>query len=293
MTIDLKDLLAKIEQNKQAQTGSNVPAPSAPAPAPSAPAPAPVDYWQPGDDLNDVQEYLQTKGKPLSLIALAADNPPPEDIAKSYDDAPKVAASKVVASKVAAPKVSDDFEDDNEETPEEKPKGRKCGNCGEYGHNARTCKAQPKDDSAPSDPLDALLAARSLFAPSAPSAPTPTPAPVAARVIEKQTPEFDVTRNHAIGTLFIDCIPMNKDFITLDNLFANVAGEISKGSEKPHFKLVEFGKGVGLVSALVEEKIHDWAQGRNVFVDSSSHYVSACMDVLIQNSGSVVRGIGR
>lgn len=289
MTIDLKDLLAKIEQNKQAQTqtGSNVPAPNVSAPN----APAPVGYWQPGDDLNDVQEYLQMKGKPLSLIALAADNPPPEDVAKSYDET-DVAAPKAVVSKVAAPKVSDDFEDDNEESPEEKPKGRKCGNCGGYGHNARTCKAQPKDDSAPSDPLDALLAARSLFAQNAPSAPS-APAPVAAPKVEKQTPDFDVTRNRAIGTLFVDCIPMNKDFITLDDLFANVAGQIAKNSEKPHFKLVEFGKGVGLVSALVEEKIHDWAQGRNVFVDSSSHYVSACMDVLIQNSGSVVRGIGR
>ena len=50
---------------------------------PSAP-PLP-GVWKPGDPLNTVQEMLTASGKPLWLIASAADNPPPTEVAKTYD----------------------------------------------------------------------------------------------------------------------------------------------------------------------------------------------------------------
>ena len=312
MAIDLKDLLANIEKNKQEQTGSQTGSQTVSA-AKAAPTEAPnavdePEYWQPGDPLNDVQEFLKMKGKPLSFIAMNADNPPPDDIAKSYD----VKATSKAKPAPVANRISDDFDDDDDvldETrdypvkTEEKPAksgGRKCGKCGGEGHNARTCKAggtssgaedgaEDGEDEDLNDPLDAILNRRiaereAKAKASAPVAPAPamaaTPAPVMA------------DGSKAIGTLYIDCLPMNKEYITLDSMFDRVAKMIEKGTEKPHFKLVEFGKGVGMVSALVSENLAGWVQGRNVYIDSSSVYVSACVDVLIQNSASVVRGIG-
>jgi len=66
----------------------------APVSSPSAPAAAPAlagrpSYWVPGDAMNEIQEFAAAKGKPLSFIANAADNPPPPEVAVQYDLAPK------------------------------------------------------------------------------------------------------------------------------------------------------------------------------------------------------------
>lgn len=80
------------ERNALAASGapSVVPVPPpmgahAPPAAPTAPAIPAAAYWQPGHPLNPAQEYLRGKGSPLSVIASAADVPPPEHIAKAYD----------------------------------------------------------------------------------------------------------------------------------------------------------------------------------------------------------------
>jgi hypothetical protein len=58
------------------------------AAAPPPPPPEP-DYWQPGDDLNSSQKIKQGLGKPLWVVALAADNPPDPEVAQSWPDALK------------------------------------------------------------------------------------------------------------------------------------------------------------------------------------------------------------
>lgn len=42
-------------------------------------------YWMPGDELNPAQAWLKGQGKPLSVIAMAAENSPPSEIAAAYD----------------------------------------------------------------------------------------------------------------------------------------------------------------------------------------------------------------
>jgi hypothetical protein len=41
--------------------------------------------WKPGDPLNEAQRLLQQQGKPLSVLAFAADNPPDFEVALDYD----------------------------------------------------------------------------------------------------------------------------------------------------------------------------------------------------------------
>jgi hypothetical protein len=86
MSSDINALIANMTNRQGALTG--IPAPAGFVPAPAAPVAAPVAqrpaFWMPGDPLNIAQQYSQGQGKDLFVIALAADNPPPEAVAKSY-----------------------------------------------------------------------------------------------------------------------------------------------------------------------------------------------------------------
>jgi hypothetical protein len=86
MSSDINALIANMTNRQGALTG--IPAPAGFVPAPAAPVAAPVAqrpaFWMPGDPLNIAQQYFQGQGKDLFVIALAADNPPPEAVAKSY-----------------------------------------------------------------------------------------------------------------------------------------------------------------------------------------------------------------
>lgn len=110
--IDLNQLLNNKLASQQALTQAAPPAGFGPPPGanpfaapqggftpPSGPAtPQPLgrpSFWIPGDPLNEIQEFAQSKGKPLSFIANAADNPPPPEVAASYDNLPKVEAGNI------------------------------------------------------------------------------------------------------------------------------------------------------------------------------------------------------
>lgn len=58
--------------------------PAAPA-APSAPQAPPSGYWKPGDPMNVAQQYMHGGGAPMSVVAQAADNPPPPEVGATYD----------------------------------------------------------------------------------------------------------------------------------------------------------------------------------------------------------------
>jgi len=60
------------------------PAPSAPLPPPAPPAP---NFWVPGQPMNAAQEMLAGVGKPLWLIASAADVPPSTEMAMGWPGA--------------------------------------------------------------------------------------------------------------------------------------------------------------------------------------------------------------
>lgn len=45
-------------------------------------------YWKPGDPMNTAQSYLLSQGKPLSIVALAADVSPPHHICATFDSLP-------------------------------------------------------------------------------------------------------------------------------------------------------------------------------------------------------------
>ena len=100
---DLAAILSQGQANQAALAAVPPPSGFGPAPgtnpfgAPAAPVSAPVapalagrpSYWMPGDAMNEIQEFAAAKGKPLSFIANAADNPPPPEVAAQYDLAPK------------------------------------------------------------------------------------------------------------------------------------------------------------------------------------------------------------
>jgi hypothetical protein len=64
---------------------------------PAAPA------WRPGDPMNAAQEYQHAQGKPWSVIANAADNPPTPEVAASYDAHFQAPPATAPAAPVAAP----------------------------------------------------------------------------------------------------------------------------------------------------------------------------------------------
>lgn len=254
MTLELDEFINKIKGNIKEQLGEQVPdEKESPFDAMDEDDDSANDPWKPGDEMNDVQRLLATKGLPYSAIAKVADNPPTDEIANTYD-------------KESTPVKS--------EPPKEKKK-RACKLCGETGHNARTCpgKNEDKEDEDLGDPLDKMLDV------SKEKAETPEPS---------KTP---LVEHSAIGTLYVDCIPVNKEYLTLDRFFDECRSVIQEKFGVPHFSIEEYGKGKGYVSAYANQKIHDYAQGRNVYVDSNSSYVNACMDVLKVQSSSVVVGM--
>lgn len=145
--------------------------------------------------------------------------------------------------------------------PEQEAKQRTCSKCGETGHNARTCTAG--------------------------EVPAPTqidPAKVQAAVDEMRQP---VATPKPIGTLFIDCLPMDGTANDLSACFQMVRSSLPE----PHYKLLEYGKGVGFWCLGVREWLQKNGDGRDVFADSSIPEVRDCLGELIALSANVVRGL--
>jgi hypothetical protein len=86
-SMDVSAVLAGFTQKQQAV--ATIPAPAGFVPAPAAPTVAVQQtrpsFWIPGDPMNPAQEYFKGQGKPLSMIASAADAPPPAEVCASYD----------------------------------------------------------------------------------------------------------------------------------------------------------------------------------------------------------------
>lgn len=61
------------------------------------------EYWVPGAPMNPAQEWLASAGKPLSVIANAADKPPPSHISARYDFGGAVTDGGFINSPEAAP----------------------------------------------------------------------------------------------------------------------------------------------------------------------------------------------
>ena len=78
-------LLPGVTVPPQAPVQAQAPALPQLPPLPPALPTQPVGYWKPGDPENPAQAYLRGQGKPLSVIASAADMPPPDHIRLAYD----------------------------------------------------------------------------------------------------------------------------------------------------------------------------------------------------------------
>jgi hypothetical protein len=65
--------------------------------------PSRPSYWMPGDELNPAQAWLKGQGKPLSVIAMAAENSPRSEIAAAYDSGGFRVPGDVINSPEAPP----------------------------------------------------------------------------------------------------------------------------------------------------------------------------------------------
>jgi len=101
----LRTLLREADRAvKLAAGGAPPPVPAVPAipPVPVAPPSVSAPAWKPGDPLNPAQAYLATQGKPMSVIAQAADVPPTPEVASTYAAPPPVVPAAPSAPSIPA-----------------------------------------------------------------------------------------------------------------------------------------------------------------------------------------------
>lgn len=94
-----------------------------------------------------------------------------------------------------------------------------------------------------------------------------------------------------ISVLYVDCLPVGRDVITSDIIFALVREKVTEALKVPHYKLVDYGKGTGIWSEAVREYCEQNLKGDNVFVDSRTLEGADALSALSQCAATIVRGL--
>jgi hypothetical protein len=298
------------------------PIPPAPQGIPQAP-----NYWKPGDPMNVAQEYLQAKGASLSIIASAADVPPPDHVAKAYDaggwmergtinppEAPPAApptpalmppAPPVVQT--AATQVVDDLTAMNRDQLKvlamqmglvDSSSRLREGSLQDMIRDARAkgWTAPPAPLAPPAPPAPLAPPAPPAVAPPAPPAPPAVapPAPPAPPVIQSgDTSGVQAGRGFL---LLVNAVPMRglEEGITLDSILAEaVLPRMRADTGLPDYRLEDFGRGPGRLAAYLEGFLQELQFGpeTTIVVDSRTDEGRACLSTLTRYAGTVIRGV--
>ncbi len=320
---DIKALLAKRKAEKSGGTvvGAAVapqppappvaaappPAPPPPPPPKAAPPPAPVAHWVPGDPMNDTQKALAAGGRfPQSIIALAADNPPPQEFARSLDlatneagtinppEAPPFAPpAPAYMPKPDAPPELDEVTDDLTTMSRDdlkalaisigaaKPEGKeRIATLRKLIREARVGLAR----------MDTPVASVQMPAPTfvAPPAFEAMVLETTAETVEAPAPRPE--GGPKIGTLYIDCRARNTRLpVTyLSEILSEVLPMINEANGVNDYREIPY-KATGVLCAFVAEYI-DGATPMDVELDSCTPEGAALLETLSARAGNVVRG---
>lgn len=286
--------------------------PPAPVAPPVAAPQAPTGYWKPGDPENPAQAYLRGQGKPLSVIASAADVPPPDHIRLAYDHGGKTEAG--VINPPEAPPVAPP-------SPAHMPPV------------APAAPATPPPPAAPQDALDGMsrddlkalaiaygildssarhgadairtmLRAKGVHGPLPQTTPaTPPPAPLVppappaplprAPEVPQAPPQLPITPDRKLGgfVLFLNCKPqkeMGPEYVLSKDLISAATDKLREDGI-PDYRLVDYGKGPAMLCAIVEDYLAELAP-EAVILDAHTPEGLTLQQTLERLSSAVIRG---
>jgi hypothetical protein len=99
------------------------------------------------------------------------------------------------------------------------------------------------------------------------------------------------TAGRPIGTLFVKCLPVsNNQPVDFHEISREALKFLAANGMVGHYKCQEFGRGVGLYAAAVEQIIQGNG-GRDVFLDLASAEACDAFAVLVSNADTVIRGL--
>ncbi len=153
---------------------------------------------------------------------------------------------------------------------------------------AKDAKAAPAAAPAAGlPPLPAPPGPQQMSLPAiTPPAPTPAPEPA------PSGPLTPGPGGSVIGILFIDCLPVKGETV---KPFADIVAECHEFFRKlngtAHYKLADFGKGLGSFVEIVRTVTEAMGPHRALFVDTSANDQRDALEALIPLADNVVRGI--
>lgn len=103
-----------------------------------------------------------------------------------------------------------------------------------------------------------------------------------------RTPEETQPRGFS---LYINCSPVGEESVTLADVLATVMPKVRQLTGQPDFRLVEYGKGAGVLANTVRTYLlENPFSGRKLVVDARTPEGTACLGVLEELASNVVRG---
>jgi hypothetical protein len=94
-----------------------------------------------------------------------------------------------------------------------------------------------------------------------------------------------------ISTLYVNCLPVGEEIMSASEIFATVRETIKTATGIDHYKLIEYGKGVGAWSEAVRQYCEKDLRGQDLFLSLGSPEAQDALSALEQVSYQVVRGL--
>ena len=91
-------------------------------------------------------------------------------------------------------------------------------------------------------------------------------------------------------TLFVDCLPVNEPVTSAEDLIDEANKLVCQANESAHYKLIDFGKGPGLLQVALEHLITNGSKPVGAVVLGSTTGADA-LPVLQKHAARVVRGL--
>jgi hypothetical protein len=94
-----------------------------------------------------------------------------------------------------------------------------------------------------------------------------------------------------ISTLYVDCLPVGEEVMSASEIFSAVRETIKTATGIDHYRLIEYGKGVGAWSEAVRQYCQIELKGQDLFLSLGSPEAQDALSALEQVSYQVVRGL--
>lgn len=91
-----------------------------------------------------------------------------------------------------------------------------------------------------------------------------------------------------IGTLYVSCMPMNRDVVLADNLFTTARAKVAEKTGKEDYRLIEYGQGAAGLLIEVTDLVNGIRPDALV-VDDNGPEARVCLSALISMSREVIR----